>query len=139
MAAMKQMPTRGPIASSSAHHDLERTSCLHSLASSQMNGRLGEGKEDLFQIVVRPRWPARQSERLEILERALATHTAAAEEHEAVAQPRGVADLVDREKQRAPARGMALKDGCHVPRLAQIETVEGFVDEERGLWGEKPD
>ena len=34
---------------------------------------------------------------------------------------------------------MASKDSGAVPRLVQIETVEGLVDEKRRLWSEEPD
>src|SRR5712691_5308094 len=88
----------------SAHHDLDRNSCLDSLYSSQRNGRLREGKEYIFQIVVARRRAARRGERLEILNRALAANAAISEKHKAVAQPGCVADLMDGEKQRAPSR-----------------------------------
>src|SRR6476620_11345864 len=116
---MKQTPVRGPIASSSTHQEREKTSCLHSLDSSQKKARLREGKEHLFEIVV-----ARPGQRLQLGKRPLAADPSIAQQYEAVAQRGGVGDLVNGEEQRAPVRRVRAESGRNFAGLPQVQAVE---------------
>ena len=83
-------------------------SSRHSLSQQPANGGLREGKDDLLERRPPAGAPARGRQTLaSSCHRAFAAHAAAAEQHEAVADARGVADLMDREEQRA-ARGRVL-------------------------------
>src|SRR5215831_698985 len=124
---MKVTPTSGPIAASSTHHARDAISSRVSLrsshpkaiaefaesvespvfsarsASSAVACLSGERKEDLFQIVARIAAACRRCVG-QLLERAFAAHAAAAQEHEPIADARGVTNLVDREEHRASRR-----------------------------------
>src|SRR5438309_92092 len=63
----------------------------------------------------------------QFVERALADHAAEAEQHQAVADARGVGELVDREKERAVAARDLAQERHYVARLAEVETVEGLI------------
>lgn len=108
-------------------------SSRHSLPSSHRNGGLRKRKEDLFQAVA----PGR--ERGELLERALAADVSAAQQHESIADPRGVGNLMNRQQQRPSRRGVAAQRAPDVSRLAEIETVERFVTQEDRLWCQQAD
>src|SRR5262245_49584312 len=100
---MNETPTSGPINRSITHQAREAIRSRHSLSTSHMNGVLREGKNDVLQIARRDRrapFPGRDTGQL--VERALAAHVTAAQQHEAVAHARGVGDLVYREKERPP-------------------------------------
>src|SRR4051794_15032655 len=101
--------------------------------------RLGERKEHLFQAAKRLRRIARRRERREFLDCPFAADASGAEQYEAVAKPGRIADLVDREEERPPTCGMCAQCRRNVARLAQVETVERFVDEECGLRRKKSD
>src|SRR3954471_17174816 len=99
---MKVTPTNGPIASSNTHHARDATSSRYSFATSHRKEKttpvfsesLGERKEDLFEIV--GRGAARSGEGAELVERAFAADRSAAQQHEPIAHPRRVLDLMDR-------------------------------------------
>src|SRR5258707_11274959 len=125
---MKVTPTSGPIASSSTHHARDAISSRYSFTTSQRKeektaedakaaettafsafsalsgvfSSLREGKEHLFEIA--RRCAARCGLRRELLERAFAADRSAADQDEAIAHPRRVLDLMDREEHR-PALG----------------------------------
>jgi hypothetical protein len=69
----------------------------------------------------------RRNARCELLDRSFAAPAAAAEKHEPIAHARRVGNLMDREKQRAPRRGVIAQRGADLARLAQIEAVERLV------------
>src|SRR5689334_16239996 len=121
---MNVTPTSGPIAASSTHHARDEVSSRVSLRNSHRKAtaeldefaenrslsapsadaiRLrglcasGEGKEDLFEIVARGA-AARLGRRRQLLQRSFAARAAAAQQHEPVADARGVADLVNRQE-----------------------------------------
>ena len=95
-------------ATSITHHARDASSSRHSFASSQREGAdLRERKEDLFEIVAGRSRRARRRERRQLVERAFAAHAAAAQQHEAIADARRVADLMDRQEQRAAGRRRA--------------------------------
>src|SRR5262245_52282994 len=100
---MNETPTSGPITRSSTHHALDATSSRHSFFRSHTKGELRERKKDLFQVsrvstlgltalAVCPPGPGRQ-----LVERPFAADATAAQQHEPIADPCGVVDLVDRE------------------------------------------
>src|SRR6187551_1272773 len=106
---MKETPTSGPIRTSMIHHARELISSRHSFSRSQTKGVLGKRKKHVFQI-----WSAVFGE---FLDRALAADAAAAQEDEAIAHARGVADLMDREKERAAGGGMVAESGADLAGL----------------------
>src|SRR4051812_26372341 len=112
-ALMNVTPTSGPIARSSTHNARDATSSRYSFLSNHTYGRpappadarLGERKEHLFEVVVlNRRSGACRGEPRQFRERAFAARAPAAEQHEAVADARGVTNLVDRQEQRATGR-----------------------------------
>src|SRR5579872_5108404 len=100
---MNDTPTSGPISSSIVHHARDATSSRHSLASSQKKAArpLCERKEDLFQVG-RSAVAVTRRGGGERVERPFAAHDAVAQEHEAIADPRRVADLMNREDECTP-------------------------------------
>ena len=82
---------------------------------------------------------ARRGQRREFRHRAFAAHAPAAEQHEAVAEARGIADLMNREEQRPPAGRVRAQGGGNVARLAQVEALERLVDEQRRLGRQQAD
>src|SRR6187549_4037578 len=100
---MNDTPTSGPISTSITHHDRDAIRSRHSLRTSQPNA-LGERKHDLFESGRRGASCAGNLR--ELVERAFAAGTAAADQHEAIADADGVADLMDRQEQRAPRGGV---------------------------------
>src|SRR4029450_7971278 len=122
---MKATRTSGPMAKSSTHHARDETSSRHSLPINAAIARLGKGKKDLFQIGrVCPAGGGRCRRCRELVDRAFAAHGAAAQQHESIAHPRRVVNLMDREKERPARRRVCAKRCGHVTALAQIETVE---------------
>src|SRR2546427_2802425 len=144
---MKEMPTSGPMTSSISHQDRDTTSSRRSLSTSHPQGprlrapRFGtaglcEGKEDLFEIVAGIRSP-RGGERRELRQRAFAADASAAQQHETVADPRRVGDLMDREQQRTAVRGMRAQRRGGFARLPQIEAIERLGGKQNRLRGEE--
>src|SRR5215467_211802 len=136
---MKDTPTRGPISASMTHHDRELISSRHSFLRSHFHALLCEGKEDLLKIRRQVMAGALARQRNEHGKRALGDDAAAAQEDEAVADLRGIADLVNGKKERAIAVKMPAQRGGGVPALAQVETLERFVDQEYRLGREQPE
>src|SRR3954466_10976093 len=132
---MNVTPTSGPIATSNTHHARDATSSRYSFASSHKKEgtaffavpSLGERKEHLFQIVRGA--AACGGERPELVERAFAADAAAAQQHEAIAHPRRVVDLVNRQEHGPPRRGVGAERRRDVAALAQVEAVERLVGE----------
>src|SRR3954465_4778810 len=114
---MKDTPASGPMHSSSTHQDRETISSRHSFSRSQKKGGLRERKEDLFQILRRRRGTARGGQRRKFGDCAFAAYSAAAEQDEAVADARGLADLVNGEEERAPAGGVPAEGGRDIACL----------------------
>src|SRR6188768_3775063 len=98
---MKPTPTSGPVRSSMAHHARADHSSRHSFSGSHDHAALREGKEDPFQVA--GRFAARRGHGLELGKRPLAADAPVAEEDEAIAQARGLDDLMDGEEEGAPA------------------------------------
>src|SRR5258707_11507798 len=138
-ALMKDTPTSGPIIASMTHHERELISSRHSFFRSHFHALLREGKEDLLEI----RWQAvartLARKRDEHVKGALGDNTAAAQEHEAVADLRRIGDLVDGQEERAIRRKMLTQRGSRFAALAQVETFKRFVDQEYRLRGEQPE
>src|SRR5215831_16751167 len=114
---MKVTPTSGPMPSSSSHQEREASSSRHSFSSSHRKGAFREGvlcksKKHLFQILA-----VAVCQRRELRHRAFAADAPAAEQHEAVAEARGVCNLVNGEKHRAAASRMRANCGGDLARL----------------------
>jgi hypothetical protein len=92
---------------------------------------LGEGKEDLLQVVAGAAGLSGQ-----FLYCAFAADLALIQEYEAVAEAGGVVDLVDGEEEGAAGGGVTAEGGGYVAGLAEVQAFEGFVNEERGLAGQ---
>src|SRR5258707_1639182 len=123
-ALMKDTPTSGPISASMTHHERELISSRHSFFRSHFHALLREGKEDLFEIrwQVMPRTLARKRD--ERVEGALGDDAAAAQEHEAVADLRGIGDLLNGHEERTVWRKMPTHRRSRFAALAHIETFE---------------
>src|SRR5271157_1137559 len=121
---MKDIPTSGPMPRSNTHHALDTTSSRHSFSTSHRNGDLGERKEYLFKVLGWPRRVLRCRQRRQFGDRAFAAHPPAAEQHEPVAEARGIADLMNREEERPPAGRVRAQSRRQVARLAQVEAIE---------------
>ena len=74
-----------------------------------------------------------------LVERSLADDAAAAQQNETIANARGVAQLVDRQKQRAPCRACVAQDLHDVARLPEIESVERLVEHQQRLRRQQAD
>src|SRR5438105_15272484 len=99
---MNDTPTSGPISISMSHHERDATSSRYSFSRSQLIAPLREGKEGLLEIG--RAIAVRRRDGRQLVERAFAADAAAAQQHEAIAHARSVADLMDRQQHR-PARG----------------------------------
>src|SRR5439155_10249944 len=160
-ALMNVTPTSGPIATSSTHHDRDARSSRVSLRSNQRKAtaedaeigekkvfsafsafsavkRSRERKEHLFEVAAR-RGAARGGERRQFRQRPLAASASAAQQHEAIADARGVADLVNRQEHRAPGRRVRAQRLRDLAALPQVEAVEGLIGEKQRLRHQQPD
>src|SRR5947209_13048307 len=131
MALMKERPTSGPMPKSNTHHARDTMSSRNSLSMSHTNADLGEGKEHLFKVLVWSRVTARRCQLGELRNAALAANPSITKKDEAVADARCIADLMNREEERAAASSVSTERRSDVARLAQVETFEGLVDEQR--------
>jgi hypothetical protein len=131
---MKDMPTRGQRAKRSSQKDLEMRSSRVSLMRSQVKGDLGEGKEDLFQVVAGGAGLGGQ-----FGYGAFAADLALIQQDEAVAKAGGIVDLVDGEEESSAGGGVLAEGGGDVAGLAEVEAFERFIDEEGGLTRQKAD
>src|SRR4051812_13880934 len=109
---MNDTPTSGPMTIRSTHHAREASSSRHSLSSSQMKGGLRERKEELLERRRRRQRGRRGSALREIRDGAFAADAAAAQQDEAIAHARGVADLMNRQEQRASAGRVLAQRGA---------------------------
>src|ERR1051326_1127848 len=139
MALMKERPTSGPIPKSNTHQARDTMSSRNSLSRSHTNAGLGEGKEHLFKVLVWSRLTARRSQLGELRNAALAANSSVTQEDEAVADARGIADLMNREEQRTAAGSVSTEGRSDVARLAQVEAFERLVDEQCRLRRQQAD
>src|SRR5258708_9655211 len=135
---MKDTPTSGPISASITHHERELISSRHSFLRSHLHA-LGEGKEDLLEI----RWQVVAStlarQRREGVKGAFRDNTAAAQQHEAIADLSRVGDLVYRQAERAVRRKVLAQRRRGFTALAQVEAFEWLVDQKYQLRRQQPD
>src|SRR5512132_576207 len=96
----------------------------HSTAKSAERD-LGEREEHLLEPAL-----GQPGAGAQLRERALAGYPAAGEQHETVADPPGVGELMDRDEERSALARRAAKDLFHFAGLPQVEAVEGFVEQE---------
>src|SRR5262249_32610577 len=129
---MNATPTSGPIASSSTHQAREATSARHSLTTSHAHA-LRERKEDLLEVAVAG------GERRQLVERPLPAPAPAAQQHEATAAARGVADLMKRQDQRSAGGGVVAERLRDLARLPQVEPVERLVGQQDRLRRQQSD
>src|SRR5262245_47901603 len=130
---MNDTPTSGPTSTSMTHQAREASSSRHSLRRSQKYSALREDKGDVLQIDRAVSVAASGCSR-ELVERAFAAHGAAAQQHEAIADASGVRHLMNRQKQCPPACRVRPQRRANVAALSKVETVEGLVDEQHGVW-----
>src|SRR6188472_362447 len=118
---MNANPTSGPIRNRSTHHARAALSSRHSFPSNHHQLALRERKKYLFE---RPARIDVVGARRELLERSFAAHNAAAQQHEPVTHARRVANLMDRQEQRAAPAGVRAQSRSGIAGLAKIEAVE---------------
>ncbi len=135
---MKETPTSGPVSRSITQKARAESSSRHSFSSSQVQGALGEGKEDLFEIrgpegalgVASP--PPRSIPR-SCPRRRLALRSRGRSGRRAAPRRRS-----DGWTGRACSRSrVSPQSRRHFAGLLQVEAVERFVHEEQGLRGEE--
>ena len=126
---IKPWPTNGPIINSSNQKAREAISSRNSLATSQRNIR--EGKKDLLEPCAIHIGEA--GKRTQFGERAHAHHAAAAQQHQAVAHAPGIHQLMNRDEQRAAARGNGAQQRHDVAGLPKIQAIERLVQQQQGL------
>src|SRR6516165_10494623 len=88
----------------------------------------GERKEDILQSS-----RSKSGARAQLFERTRTANSAAGEQYETIAYPLGIHQLMNGDKQRAPARRRFANELHHVPRLPEIEAVERLVHQEQRL------
>ena len=71
--------------------------------------------------------------RAKLVERARTANSAAGEQHETVAHALGISQLMNGEKERAPARSDVANELHHFAGLPEIEPVEGLIQQEQGM------
>src|SRR5262249_49891120 len=110
----------------STQNERAASSSRHSLKSSQRQG-LGERKKDLFQ------GPSAllSSRRRQLRQRAFTPDAARAQQNEAIADAGSLADLMDGEEQRPSTLHLGAQGRRDLPRLPEVEPVEGLVDEQQ--------
>src|SRR5262249_11020906 len=113
------------------------TTALSSLASNGWNGARrttagsGERKEHLLQS-----GRGLSGLRAQLRERAGAADASFRQQHEAVADARGIAQLVNGENERAPIARDIAQHAHDLARLPQVEAVERLVHPQQRLGGE---
>src|SRR3954467_7608480 len=128
---MKAKPTRGPISTSSTHHAREAVNSRHSFSRSHLHALLCERKKDLFEC---GRGGALgTSECGQFVERALPAYFSGTQKDKAIADARGIGDLVNRKEQGAARVSMRAKNGRDLSRLPQIKTLKGLVSQQHRL------
>src|SRR3954453_22521635 len=128
---MKAKPTRGPISTSSTHHAREAINSRHSFSRSHLHALLCERKKDLFEC---GRGGALgTSECGQFVERALAAYFSGTQKDKAIADARGIPDLVNRKEQGAAHVRMRAKNGRDLSRLPQIKALKGLVSQQHRL------
>src|SRR5258706_202110 len=135
-APMNETPTSGPMSTSITHQARDDSSSRHSFSSSHSHAgrvRLRERKEYLFEAAAVRRGAARSGHGRQLVERAFAADASAAQQHEAIADSRGIGDLMNRQHERAAPGDLRAQRVGDFARLPQIEAVERFVREQNGL------
>src|SRR5258708_38265377 len=133
---MKDTPTSGPISASITHHERELISSRHSFLRSHFHA-LGEGKEDLLEIRRQVVAGALARKRRKRAKGAFGDDTAAAQQHEAIADLRGVGDLVNGQEERAVWRKVLAQRRSRLAALTKVETFERLVDQKYRLRRQK--
>jgi hypothetical protein len=72
-----------------------------------------------------------------VIERAGTANATMGEQNEAIANPLGVKELVDRENQRSSAGHGLAKQRHHFTRLLEIEAIKWFIHEQHGMRRQK--
>src|SRR5690242_18589819 len=122
---MKAWPTSGPRRTRSTSHAHDAASSRRSLSSRRRHGAsLGEGKKDLLDIRA-----GASGARPQLVERSLANDASIAQEHEAIANARGVVQLMDREEERTAGGRYATQEGAHLAGLPEVQSVERLVEQ----------
>src|SRR6476659_630795 len=127
---MNEMPTSGPISASISHQARDASNSRQSFTRSQTTA-LRERKHRLLEIGCGR--PDVAGLRAELVTRAVAADPAAAEQHEAIAHAGGIADLMNREEERAAGGRMAPQGVADLPGLPKIEPIERLVHEQQRL------
>jgi hypothetical protein len=94
----------------------------------------GESKKDVLQVCAGTIGPATQ-----LVEGTDAADSAVREERKTITDLFGVAELMDRQEQRAAFRCYAPEYSHHVPRLSKVEAVERLVHQQNWVSRQKPE
>src|SRR5579871_1279135 len=103
---MKERPTRGPIHTSRTHHERDTARSRNSFSTSQRNGGLREGKEDLLQAHWRTGGRLRFGLGCQFADRPFSSNATVAQQYKTVAKARGVGNLVNRQEQSSALGGI---------------------------------
>src|SRR5258708_27106487 len=127
-ALMKDTPTSGPTSASITHHERELINSRHSFLRSHLQA-LGEGKEDLLEIRRQVMAGALTRNPRERVKGAFGDNTAAAQQHEAITNLRGIGDLVNRQEERAVWRKVLAQCGSRLAALTKVKALERLLDQ----------
>src|SRR3954467_9251018 len=116
IAVMKLCPVSNPTISSN-----NQNARLAASSAISLRTRSRKRKEDLLESA---------HSRGQFVERSLGHGAAVIEEEKSIAYARGVAELVNGEDERAAVRGIAAQHVHDLTRLAEIETIERFVEQQ---------
>src|SRR5947209_16577578 len=123
----KACPTSGPSTTSNTIHARELASSRRSLSNSSRHAPTSrERKKDLLDVGV-----GTIGARAELVERAFADDASVAQQHESVANPGGIVQLVDREQQRSPARRDLTEHRANLSHLPEVESIERLVEQQQ--------
>src|SRR5262245_56485774 len=128
-------PTSAPVTMRRSQNARDAASSRNSFARSQRHS-LREGKEHLLDPRALRRRKTRA--RAQLVEGPFSGYAPRAQQHETVADALGVAELMDREEERAVLCVLA-QHRHDVARLSEIETVEGFVEHEQRVRRQQTD
>src|SRR4051812_10775312 len=116
IAVMKLCPVSNPTISSN-----NQNARLAASSAISLRTRSRKRKEGLLE-------PAHS--RGQLIERSLGHGAAVIEEEKSVAHARRVAELMNGKDERSPARGVAAQHVHHLTRLAEIESIERFIEQQ---------
>src|SRR5947207_14396634 len=110
---MNACPTSNPVTTSNSQYARDAASSRNSFSTSHRHSR--ERKKHLLEPTI-----GHTGTLAQFVDRAVADDAAVAEQHQTVADPRGVVQLVDRQEERTATVAVRAQHVHHLARLPQI-------------------